>query len=180
MAWASLKVHFDSNSDQFNAAYPGPHGLGLIEGVQDAAILPSGSPCIPGRMAWASLKDRHRAAPVAGIRSIPGRMAWASMKDSVTGVCWGDSWGIPGRMAWASLKGISEAPPATAGLGIPGRMAWASLKALFMATSTPACNSRIPGRMAWASLKVGNPRAEWRGHVPYPGPHGLGLIEGRV
>ena len=43
--------------------YPGPHGLGLIEGCcPDATSGPNSGTGIPGRMAWASLKGRANQA----------------------------------------------------------------------------------------------------------------------
>ena len=66
MAWASLKVCHASAKDVADKdVYPGPHGLGLIEGVNVRHLIAKRLSRIPGRMAWASLKGggRPRADP---------------------------------------------------------------------------------------------------------------------
>ena len=56
-------------------------------------------------MAWASLKLAPSGNSWDGQQSIPGRMAWASLKQvDVALLIYKRQERIPGRMAWASLK----------------------------------------------------------------------------
>ena len=57
MAWASLKVAVQDRHDGLDLEYPGPHGLGLIEGNNSPRMHVALVTRIPGRMAWASLKE---------------------------------------------------------------------------------------------------------------------------
>ena len=57
-------------------------------------------------------------------------------------------------------------------------MAWASLKAPVPAYPAGPAAGCIPGRMAWASLKDQAVALHHNSMAEYPGPHGLGLIEG--
>ena len=154
MAWASLKgtPFFPRGSP--GRRYPGPHGLGLIEGGPQKGVRSVSTTCIPGRMAWASLKGvcEFISQPLELV--YPGPHGLGLIEGMICGCVWVPKpCGIPGRMAWASLKAASGG-------------------------SKLVPQPRIPGRMAWASLKGLIPRGHGPCEIEYPGPHGLGLIEG--
>ena len=85
--------------------YPGPHGLGLIEAGLATADHWSRRQCIPGRMAWASLKLDSRPQITGHVALYPGPHGLGLIEalDEPRYVAPSPA-GIPGRMAWASLK----------------------------------------------------------------------------
>ena len=55
-----------------NSGYPGPHGLGLIEGPPASRTPGAAWTGIPGRMAWASLKVGAYLAGIGASGAYPG------------------------------------------------------------------------------------------------------------
>ena len=110
MAWASLKGAVDWLAAGIVVPYPGPHGLGLIEGRTVPPHIGDSKNGIPGRMAWASLKVAHghsrEGHDRAGYPGPHGLGLIEGVEDPES-----RHWihpGIPGRMAWASLKASAE------------------------------------------------------------------------